>query len=761
MVFSFKRKPSRNAIEVAIKIFLVLFVFTILMAIVYVGIKPYRTQMREGDISLRDIFAPFNFMYFGKIDEKATDQHRQQTLSNINPVYQFDSSKLVEAEKGITEFFESVKNARKTTEIFGDDEKLKTLRSSTTLELSDDFLLVFIQSDKLENVEATVKRLVYEIADRGILTSENSSYLRKNDVVTVTVRDSVSNETEELDVESFLTKDKAKALIEKELADIFGRDRKLKKATVKLTLLFLEPNLKFDDEYTQKRKEEALSKVSPVHEEILVQKNELLLARGQKISKVHLKKLDRLNILRSLQGKLSYLIGLGIIIAIFLALAGTYLRIYQPKVFNSNKNLVLIALNIIFIAVISEVIVLFPTSSYLIPIASIAMLLTILIGADVAFLITILMSIFCGVIAGDRFGITIVCLVGSCVGIYSVRKARRRSQLFLGGFLVGGANFLCIIGIGYLNSLMPMTFLVEGMWGLLNGFLSFFIVIGLLPILEYLFKITTDITLLELSDLNHPILKDMVIKAPGTYHHSLLVGNLAEAACDAIGANSLLARVGSYYHDIGKVEKAGYFSENETDPNSRHEALTPSMSALVITSHVRDGVELARKHTLNPVIIDFIEQHHGTSLIYYFYQKALEKGLDEKQLKEEEFRYPGPRPQTKEAAIVLLADSVEASSRTLANPIPSRIRELVQRIINNKFIDNQLDDCELTLKDLHRISDSFVRTLSGVFHTRIEYPKEKEASSTRNRNGSHRNRKFNGNKNSAHSDSEKDNKKSS
>jgi len=203
------------------------------------------------------------------------------------------------------------------------------------------------------------------------------------------------------------------------------------------------------------------------------------------------------------------------------------------------------------------------------------------------------------------------------------------------------------------------------------------------------------------------------------------VGNLAEEACNAIGANSLLARVGAYYHDIGKIEKAEYFVENQMGTSSKHEKLAPSMSALIITNHAKDGVELAKKYKLKKAIVDFISQHHGTSLIYYFYQRALEKVKTESELKEEEFRYPGPKPQTKETAIVLLADSVEASSRMLNEPTPARIKGLVQKIINNKFIDGQLDECDLTLKDLNKISDSFVRVLTGVFHTRLEYPESK------------------------------------
>ncbi len=745
-----KKKNKKNLLDVFIKLALAAFVFLFLIGIVYLGIRPYHGTLREGDISLRDVFAPFDFSYQTEIDEDATISLKKEALSEVTPVYRFDSANLIKAEKGMTQFFEDVKNARQTQELFGDDEKLEALQKVSPLKLSKQTLLAFIRTAEIDKAENAVKSIFYGIADRGILSKKDIGTLAKKEgLQTVSVFDSASNTEEEIAVSALLDIAKAKTIAEKEIAEGLGKDRKIRKASNELVQYYLEPNLALDSQATLKKTETALGKISPVYKEDLVKKNELLIARGQRIGKKHIKKIDQLNIIGSLRGKASYLVGLGIILAIFLVLAIIYLRLYEPKTLRNNKNLLLIALNIIFITSIAQTIVLSPWSSYLIPLASISMLLTILINADVAFLVTILMSIFCGVITGNRFGVSIICLVGAAVGIFSVMKVRRRSQLFVAGALVGIANFFTIVGMGYLNNLMLRVILTDGMWGLLSGFLSFFIVMGLLPILESLFKFTTDITLLEMSDLNHPILKEMVVKAPGTYHHSLIVGNLAEAACDAIGANSLLARVGSYYHDIGKIHKPEYFTENETAPNSRHEGLTPSMSALIITNHVKDGLDLAKKYKLNPVIKDFIGQHHGNSLIYYFYQKALEKGIDQKELKDDAFRYPGPRPQTKEAATVLLADSVEASSRTLTNPIPSRIKELVQRIINNKFIDGQLDDCELSLKDLNRIAESFVRTLGGIFHTRVEYPKEKNGTNSKNHGTQNRDKKPNGKKDSA------------
>ncbi|PJC47268.1 MAG: HD family phosphohydrolase, partial [Candidatus Omnitrophica bacterium CG_4_9_14_0_2_um_filter_42_8] len=273
------------------------------------------------------------------------------------------------------------------------------------------------------------------------------------------------------------------------------------------------------------------------------------------------------------------------------------------------------------------------------------------------------------------------------------------------------------------NSLDFNTYMTEAFIGLANGVISAIIVTGILPIFETASKTITDISLLEIADLNHPVLKEMVIKAPGTYHHSLVVGNLAEAACEAIGANALLARVSSYFHDIGKIEKAEYFSENQAGEGSVHDKLSPTMSSLIITSHVKNGVELAGKYGLNKRIVDIIRQHHGTGLVFYFFKRALEKTGDE-DVFEEGFRYPGPKPQTKEAACVLLADSVEAASRTLDDPTPSSMQGLVKKVINNKFIDGQLDECELTLRDLEKIAEVFTHILTGIYHSRVEYPED-------------------------------------
>jgi putative nucleotidyltransferase with HDIG domain len=362
--------------------------------------------------------------------------------------------------------------------------------------------------------------------------------------------------------------------------------------------------------------------------------------------------------------------------------------------------------------------------SYLFPIAIGAMLIRIVINSEVAIVFAILSSYFSATLMGNQLFFFIFTFVGSIIGAHKVARCEQRSILIKAGLTVGGFNILLILSY-YLISGNPlkMVLLADLIMGFLGGLLASVLVLSIVPIIESLFGYTTDIKLLELANMDNPILKDLILQAPGTYHHCIIVGSLVEAAAKSIAANPLLARVSAYYHDIGKLKKPLYFIENAGGMENKHDHLTPSMSSLILISHVKDGLELARENHLGQRMAHIIQQHHGTSLISYFYQKAKEKENKETEtIDEKDFRYPGPKPQTKEAGIVMLADAVEAASRTLSDPTPSRIKNLVRRITNSIFIDEQLEECELTLKDLHKIEESFSRILTAIFHQRIDYP---------------------------------------
>jgi putative nucleotidyltransferase with HDIG domain len=339
---------------------------------------------------------------------------------------------------------------------------------------------------------------------------------------------------------------------------------------------------------------------------------------------------------------------------------------------------------------------------------ALSLLLTIASAGSIAYLIK-------DIDAGLLF------LISGILTVILCRGARKRVTVIRAGFIVGIAQAIALFFIDHFRFGYPFRYLMFT----LNGIVSSIIVLGVLPIFEYLFRTVTNISLLEMADFGQPLLQRMVMEAPGTYHHSLVVGNLSEAACQAVGANALLARIGAYYHDIGKLQKPEYFSENQDIKNSKHDNLSPTMSKLVIMNHVTEGVELAKKYRLNCRLMDFIQSHHGTSLVYYFYRRALESLEEDQGVREEGFRYAGPKPNTKETAVVLLADSAEAATRALKEPTPTAIEDVVHKIINNKFIDGQLDECDLTLKDLEKISAVFIRILSGIYHSRITYPESR------------------------------------
>jgi putative nucleotidyltransferase with HDIG domain len=360
---------------------------------------------------------------------------------------------------------------------------------------------------------------------------------------------------------------------------------------------------------------------------------------------------------------------------------------------------------------------------YAIPLATGSMLAALLIDTHTAIVFSVITSLLAGIWIGNPF-YSVFSFAAGLTAAFSVIRCKRRSAIWRAGLFVGLVSVLTSLIITFLQvQLLTLNTPITLGFALLNGLVVATLVSAFLPLLEYLFKLTTDISLLEHLDLNQPLMRNLLVEAPGTYHHSIIVGNLVESAAEAVGANPLLARVSAYYHDIGKIKMPEYFIENQPMSISRHDKLAPHMSSLILMSHVKEGVELAKQYKLPESIIDIIQQHHGTSVITYFYQKAKEQqGDTATPPAENDFRYTGPKPQTRVAALVLMADAVEAASRTLTDPIPTRISALVDRIINHFFLDGQLDACELTLKDLQEIKSHFVFLLTTMFHRRIEYP---------------------------------------
>lgn len=447
-----------------------------------------------------------------------------------------------------------------------------------------------------------------------------------------------------------------------------------------------------------------------------------------------------------------------IIALLVFVLATTQLWIGQPKTFSRSSRLLLV-FGIVFLqlAVTKIVLVLCASGTFsflkpqsaalIVPYAFAPLVLSVLIGRNHGLYAALFVGVWGSMLSGKIDAALLMCgWISGFTAVYLTLQVRRRSRLIRAGLGVGVAIWLLGFTFGLIG---PINWFAPGAndWTLIgvqsalalgNGIVTAMIVGGALPILEHLFRITTDISWLEASDLNHPLLRRMTIEAPGTYHHSLVVANLAEAAAEAIGANATLCRVCSYFHDVGKLVKPEYFTENMNFERNPHDDLAPTMSALIIIAHVKEGVDLALKSKLNQQIIDVIQEHHGTSLVYYFYKRALQQQEDARaggkimnmrqddisEVREETFRYSGPKPQTKESAIISLADMVESASRSLEKPTPQKIEQFVTELIDQRIADRQLDDCDLTLGELKVIAERFRFTLMTMMHTRIAYPKQ-------------------------------------
>ncbi len=491
----------------------------------------------------------------------------------------------------------------------------------------------------------------------------------------------------------------------------------------------IEPNLIYSDSDTESKIDEAIANISKTKG--AVAQGQVIIRRGDIVTP------EKLNMLRSLADARSqnatqlerWLRYGGDVLAILaiLTIFFFYLYLYRKSIFGNNAMLLLVLIAMSLITASSSFVYGFENiSHYIIPVAITPIILTIIFDSRVGLLATITLALLTGLIHGSDFEYVVATTVACSLGLFSVRDIKKRSQFF---FITPGIVFIC-----YAFVLLSFNMTSFGAGSELLGKLMFaginsiFILFTypLILLFEKSFNVTTDFTLIELSDNNLPLLKDLMNRAPGTFHHSLQVANLAEAAAGAIGANGLLTRVGALYHDIGKMEKPGYFTENQSGSNE-HDKLKPRMSALVIKAHVSDGVKMAKEHGLPDVIIEFIKTHHGTSLIKYFYQKAKQNTDAEKdEIHEEDFRYDGPLPQTKETGILLLADTVEAASRSMKDPNYQKLENFINKLVDDHIYDGQLSKTPLTFQDVRVIKETFLNILVGIHHSRVEYPDDEK-----------------------------------
>lgn len=497
---------------------------------------------------------------------------------------------------------------------------------------------------------------------------------------------------------------------------------------------FMKPNLVFDKITTERRQQSRLDRVPKFQGTIL--KNERIVDANTRIDDEILLKLNSLAlVVQKKEGTrkgwdvVSTVIGRIIIIAVIVSFFFTFLFLYRRPVFTDWKMVLLISLIFLMTSGFAYIIVLrFGASPYFIPITIAAMTLTILFDARIGFMGTTSMAILTGILIGNNLDFIVVGMFVSSVAMYNVRRLRTRGQVFTTIFALMGASLVVMIGLGFFKDASWSAVQMDIMYLLMMSVLAPIVTYGLIGPLEIVFKITTDLTLLELLDFDHPLLKRLQQEANGTFNHSIVVGNLAEAAAKAVGARSLLCRVGSYYHDIGKITRPEYFVENQFTGFNKHDNLTTVMSAKAIKNHVKEGLRLAKEYKLPEIVSDFIPMHHGTTRVEYFYRKALDEAEDPSAIDENIYKYPGPKPNTKETGILMICEAVEAAVRSIKNPDVFKIEEMINKIIRKRINDEQLSECPITLDELKRIvgtiddTTGILPVLRGIYHIRIEYP---------------------------------------
>lgn len=658
----------------------------VLMFLLGSSLVPERLSLKVGDLAPKDIPAPREF-----VDWPATSKLRQEAAARVDDKYELNRSVDRQVQEEVAAIFAELQALR--------DRPLGTGANGMPKE------------DKIEEARRITGIDVSSEVFWDVLSSDEATFLQIREDTLAVLAATMEGGIKEDALNTF----------KRELSDRVTELGYPKSAEVFIRQLAgnnLRANLFLNEQETLRQRQIAMDSVEPVK----ILKNQIIVRKGDPLTEDDIIRLRDAGLLSN-GLDLSGYVGSLLLALLLVGLALAYLYFFKRDIYDEDSRLFLFGLISLLTLVISRVI--WPISGFLSPVAAGGMLFAILLDERLAVVGSVLLSVGVGFLAGSDLRVVFVALVGGLVGVYSVTRVSQRSDLMRAGFIVGVANVVSILALTLVSmeSLLQAEIWWDSLWGVVNGLFSAVLTIGTLPFFESLFGIITSIKLLELSNPNHPLLRRLLMEAPGTYHHSIMVGNLAEAAAEAVGADPLLSRVGAYYHDIGKLKRPYFFIENQLGGQNPHDRISPNLSALIITSHVRDGVELAREYNLPKEITDFIDQHHGTTLVSYFFNRATENGRAE-QVLEENFRHDGPIPQSKSVAVVMLADAVEAAVRSMGRPTPGRIEGTVRKLIKDRLEQGQLDQSDLTLKDLDTMASTFSRVLSGVFHTRVEYPEQ-------------------------------------
>lgn len=661
--------------------------FCIIYGFIASSVVPKKYNLSVDDIATEDIQSPKD----GK-NSYATQKKIDEAMQKAEKVYAIDNSVRDQAIKNVKDFFAKVLEIKQLQNV-DENVKVQKLKLDSPISLAEDDYASAVNASvsELRTLQEYLMKNLYEVLSQEISIDENGMKAKQDEFASNTKRDllKLNNEVRNLGID--------------------------------IGFAVIKPNMVYDGKATEQKVKEDVDSVSPV----MIKKGQFIVKRGDVITEEQVSMLKDVDLLEQ-QNKIDLLLRIGIMVLVVLleGLVIIYMYRFSPGLLKDRNKLILMGIIITIELMFTKFVSAYGVSGYLVPVAFATMLISILMKPRLALVVNISLSIIVALMTGYNLDTFIVALIGGSAGAIAALRMHQRYDLLISGLMVSLVNAFSILGIGLIGNAELVPVLKQSLLGIINGGLSSIFTLGLLPFCETTFDVVTPIKLLELSNPNQPLLKKLLFEAPGTYHHSILVGNLAEAAVDAIGGNSLLARVGSYYHDIGKIKRPYFFKENQITNENPHDKITPSLSTLIITNHVKDGVELAKKHKIPTVIRDMIEQHHGTTLVKYFYIKAVNDCDPHDEVAETQFRYEGPKPTNKETAVVMLADSVEAAVRSISSPTKVKIEEMVNKIIKDKLDDGQLDECDLTLRDLNHIGSAFLNVLNGIYHDRIEYPDE-------------------------------------
>lgn len=728
----------------------VIFVFCLVLS--YLLFYQFRApaNLQVGQTAHMDVTSPLTFEM---VDEVTTEEKRLKAQGNVADLYDYDPDVFGRIVAAIDRSFRNMRAFGRETKwpgaALGREGSLrpffarkKEFEEDLQSQVSDDLFEWLIDerfNPRIENaliraLESWYENKIAELPDRSLpLNAELTARSLNRNAPGAEIKVRFAQIMDLRNPEAFTLGDR------RSLERVDDADRT---QILRLARSLVQANLTLNKAETTSRKQSARDEVLPVN--ISIKRSQNIVNRGSVVQPFHMAIVRQIEDLQAERRGGAMALALAVLLGTAILVFVSFQKRYgAQKLRLESKDLTVMMLLVISQVFFTKLFLFIMDAAFvsrqaswltadffraLAPVAAAPMLIGLLLGsAEVVWFFTAFTALCLGVMEDFHFGFFLSALLSGIAGARGVHNCKKRSDIYMAGLRAGAVNAVVLAAFHLITRFdaapSGMTPILTVLAGFAGGVLSSLIALMIVPLLETVFNYTTDVKLLELSNLNHPLLKEMFVKASGTYNHAIMVGNMAEAAAEEIGANPLLAKVMSYYHDIGKMNHAKYFIENQRPGHNPHDGLSPFMSKTLLVAHVKDGVELGTRHKLGKPIIDGILQHHGTTLIPYFYQRAVEmRQPGDPEVAEADFRYPGPKPQFKEAALCMLADSIEAASRALDEPTPARLRSLVKQIIQKKFSDGQLEECNITLKEIARIEQAFIRILLGIYHHRIDYP---------------------------------------